>query len=425
MGGNFMKSILVLYDKDKLGMTDFAPTDYDALNERVSEECQGKYPNFGNKVWLQGLVSEISTDDVQYNLAYTSIIPQQINEKFDAVILPMANIFHKGWIPWLKIRAKYIRQLKVPVYVIACGVQMESYSDLTQLIKDVENPAREFIDSVYATGGEFGLRGRITEEFFQKLGYHTAVVTGCPSMFQMGRNLHIDNTKKNRTEFKAAINGQIKKLGLNHKSIEEADYIDQGNFGHLLYDIKYSKENPVNSQAIRKLIRRYGYAFVKSLANDKIKLFVDLQQWMSYYVNNNISFSYGSRIHGTIMPILSGVPSMLCPCDARTLEMAEYFDIPMIRGGDNVDIYDLYLKADYTAFNENYNKRYDIFEKFFISHGLLKKINEKNIFICRENKIKFPHNLNMEYTLAIKQQIQNKNLLYKLYEYYIKLRTND
>lgn len=401
-------------------MTDFAPTDYSHLNQRVKKERKGVYPNFGNKVWLQGLVSEITTDGISYDLAYESIMPEIIHTMYDAVILPMANIFHKGWITWLNKRAEYIRQIKVPVYVIACGVQITNYQEIDQLIKDVGLPARNFIESVYSSGGEFGLRGEITGEFFSRLGYHSAVVTGCPSMFQMGSSFSISNDKVSRKDFSASINGDINRLGINSRSIKNADFIDQGSFGHLLYDPNYGYDHPIDNEHLKKMIRKYGMPFVNNIIEDKIKLFVDLQQWMSYFVQNHISFSYGSRIHGTIMPILAGVPSMLCACDMRTEEMARYFDIPMIHPNcrKRRDIYDLYMEADYTRFNENYQKRYKKFEGFFVSHGLASKLNEVNIFLNRSLKVNLPVSVNSNYRKALKEYIDKRKLYWLLYQNY-------
>jgi polysaccharide pyruvyl transferase WcaK-like protein len=39
-------------------------------------------------------------------------------------------------------------------------------------------------------------------------------------------------------------------------------------------------------------------------------------------------FVFGSRIHGSIAAVLSGTPSYLLAHDARTLELARYFDLP-------------------------------------------------------------------------------------------------
>ena len=48
-----MKRILILYEKNRFSMTDFGPVDYTQVPQLVEEQFGGKFPNVGNKVWLQ------------------------------------------------------------------------------------------------------------------------------------------------------------------------------------------------------------------------------------------------------------------------------------------------------------------------------------------------------------------------------------
>lgn len=142
--------------------------------------------------------------------------------------------------------------------------------------------------------------------------------------------------------------------------------------------------NPFSLRRVLKLVRRGDYDYVKALADNRIKLFADTQQWMNYYVQNNVDFSFGSRIHGSIMPILSGVPAMCYTMDARTREMVEFFDIPHINSFDspgNKSLYEWYLEADYSKFNSRFSERFDRFEEFLKNCGLVQRINQDNIFM--------------------------------------------
>lgn len=416
-------NVLIYYPPNKLGMSDFNPTDYTILADRVKNELDGKFPNFGNKVWLQAIMSEIYAPDNTYEFGYDNLSADYINQNFDCVLCPLANCFHEGWIPYLKKRASHIKQLKIPVYVIACGVQAKSYDDLNNLVEATKEPATEFITSVYNTGGEFALRGYFTAEYFKKLGFNNAVVTGCPSAFQMGRELCITEKKVNKNEFVAAINGSFK-LPITDKDIKNSDFICQDIYGKFLYDPEYFISNPFTLKRILKYVKRGDYNFVRALANNKIKLFADTPQWMSYYVSNNISFSFGTRIHGTIMPILSGVPSMCVSRDAKTREMVEFFDIPHILDNNDTQkksLYEWYCETDYNKFNQNFAKRYDDFEAFLNKCGLITKINQNNILMNKDSKnISMPTIINDKHIQQLKKDtdrfgfiINPLNMLYK------------
>lgn len=394
-------------------MSDFRATDYSTLAQRARAELDGKIPNFGNKVWLQGIISEISSADNILEYGYEDLSADYINQNYDCVLLPLANCFHKGWIPYLEKRASHISKLKIPVYVIACGIQAVSYDELDELVDAIKEPATKFIKSVYNTGGEFALRGYFTKEFFDRLGFRDAVVTGCPSIYQMGRNLNISNEKVEKNEFTATINGTFK-LPVFDKDKKSSDYICQDIYGKILYDPKYFISNPVTLKRILKYVKRGDYDFVRAVANNKIKLFADTQQWLSYYVKNDVNFSFGSRIHGSIMPILAGVPALCYTMDARTREMTEYFDIPNVNPAQYLrkkDLYEWYLETDYSKFNEKFSKKFDDFEKFLKKCGLVKSINQNNLFMSKEVDFEMPEIVNIEHIKDLSDKIKKYKLL--------------
>lgn len=406
--------VLIFYPENKLGMSDFRKPDYKKLAERARIELNGKIPNFGNMVWLQGIVSEISTPISDIQFGYEDLSADYINNNFDCVLLPLANCFHSGWVKYMEKRTQYIKGLKIPVYVIACGVQADSYDDLDELICSIKEPATDFIKAVYNTGGEFALRGYFTAEFFEKLGFRDAVVTGCPSIYQMGRDLKISNDKVDRKLFNATINGTFK-LPVCADDIKRSDYICQDVYGKFLYDEKYFEENQFDLKRILKIVKRGDYDWLNALANNKIKLFADTQQWLSYYIKNKVSFSFGRRIHGTIIPILSQVPALCYTEDARTREMTEFFDIPNVMPSKTMtekSLYDWYLQTDYTKFNLNFEKRFDAFEGFLQKCGLVDKINQENVFINRnDNNFEFPEIINQKEIDKLRKKINRNKLI--------------
>lgn len=415
-----MKRVLILYKYNSLGMSDFEKTDYRLLSDRVKRECSGKFPNFGNKVWLQGITSAVTTPYIEYTFGYEDLSPDYVNENFDCVLMPLANCFNKNWVRWLNTRGDYVSKLKIPVHIIACGAQADSYDDLNRLVEDTAKDASYMINAVYNTGGNIALRGYFTAEYFEKLGFHDYTVTGCPSIYQMGRGLKISNEKVGRDEFKATINGDFK-LPLDEKSFRRAEFICQGNYGKMLYDSSYFDEVPYDFSRIKKLISRGEKEYLYALAEGRIHLFSDIQDWMSYFTSEKISFSFGSRIHGTIMPILSGVPSLILARDSRTREMAEFYDIPAMLPEENSkksDIYDLYLSTDYSQFNKKFAERFDAYEAFLRKCGLVENVNQTNIFMNREAPHETPFIVNQDRIDELKRYLEKNSFKLSLLEKY-------
>lgn len=161
-------------------------------------------------------------------------------------------------------------------------------------------------------------------------------------------------------------------------------------------------------------MRRGNKHELNAIADNRIRVFADTQEWLSYYVLNNIKFSFGSRIHGTVMPILAKTPSLLYSCDARTREMAEFFDIPFVTPEHTKQkpIYEWYLETDYSRFNKNFKKRFNDFQKFMIECNLVDSVNESNIFMSREKQdVNYPQSVNLKDQKQLKRRL---NLLHPL-----------
>ena len=353
----------------------FGQTDYSQMAKTFREKgisC----PNLGNRLWFQGLISEISCP--QNELAYFSeaMTKEYINENFDMIIAPMANIFHAAFKSILLRLAGRFEGIRIPVYVIACGVQADSYSEMDELCKTLKGPATAFMRNVYETGGEFALRGYFSKEFFDRMGFPSAVVTGCPSLYQLGRNLQVPQEKCAEVTFRPLINGNLERYQQPAKRYATAEFFDQERFFHILHD-------PAHSVDISQLVRTWGYETTKWLLEDRVHLIPSMNDWRNYLQQGGFDFSFGSRIHGSIMPILAGIPALIDAGDSRTREMAEFFEIPML--GKQVSqsaksLYEMYLQTDYSVFNRNYSEKFDAFERFLVQHGIVETINQDNSF---------------------------------------------
>lgn len=358
----------------------FGQTDYNQMAKTFREKginC----PNLGNRLWLQGLISEISCPQNELTYFSEAMTKEYINENFDMIIAPMANIFHAAFENILLRLAGRFEGIRIPVYVIACGVQADSYSEMDDLCKTIKEPATAFMRSVYETGGEFALRGYFSKEFFDRMGFPSAAVTGCPSLYQLGRDLQVPQEKREEATFRPLLNGNLQRYQQLAKRYATAEFFDQERFFHILHD-------PAHSVDISQLVRTWGYETTKWLLEDRVHLIPSMNDWRNYLQESGFDFSFGSRIHGSIMPILAGIPALIDAGDSRTREMAEFFEIPML--GKQVSesaksLYEMYLQTDYNTFNQNFAAKFDAYERFLVQHGIVTAINQENTFFCEQS----------------------------------------
>ena len=141
----------------------FRTIDYKKFRNEVDEaSCY----NVGNRAWLQGIIVALNDGYNELVFLRKDMTADYINSEFDYVVLPMANIFQTRYILAMSNLTEFFSRIAIPTYVISCGAQAPSFDGLKELIESVKQPASEFIKTIYATGGEFALRGFFTKEFF-------------------------------------------------------------------------------------------------------------------------------------------------------------------------------------------------------------------------------------------------------------------
>lgn len=374
------KNILVLYDNRDLDRQVLRPVDYSTFEQEWIRQNGG---NSGNKLFNTAVEQYLTKEDIDYAYYNGSESVDEINEKYDMAIFTTANIFnaHPRIRKELDDFAGMIGKFKIPVYILGCGLQCAGYDDISSLAEEIGDSARAFLKSIYQTGGELAVRGYATKEFLDKVMPNTAVVTGCPSFYQGGSGLRISNEKVKEEDFRPAINGNLKylkQIGM----LQEFDrypnsvYMDQDEFARILHFKKAGRAAlPI------ELIRKKTLTGMKLLAEGRVQLIYDIPVWISYLQEEHFTFSCGSRIHGNIAATLAGVPSKVFYRDARTRELAEFFELPCAAGYDrNKTLYEVYCETDYTAFNTHFAEKFHNFENFMTSHGISHDLDDRSLW---------------------------------------------
>lgn len=260
---------------------DLTPVNYETLFDRY----QVWGGNAGNKLFLSA-ANNICCADFRNEVQYFSdeMTVQEINEKFDIIIWPLANCFSpdKTILGYLKKYTERIKQYKIPVIALGAGAQAASYDEIEFLTDAVREVAVEFITAVKDTGGTFGLRGYFTKELFERLGFYDDYVIGCPSLYQMGRDLKIHKSEiKEPEKLKISFNGNqdtIKYLWKNkYFDVYNSIWMDQGEFIPLLYGNEI--QGKCTFRKIRSLIKKYSYPGLVLVCSQRLFCIYDMPCW--------------------------------------------------------------------------------------------------------------------------------------------------
>lgn len=369
--------------------------------------------NLGNKLFLTSMDVYCHMKGVEYEYLTSDMTADYINNSFDLILWPLANCFaaSKEIMGYLQDYILRLNQYKVPVLALGAGAQASSYDDIDTLVEAIKPTATEFIEAIHRTGGVFGLRGYFTKEIFERLGFKDDYVTGCPSMYQMGRNLNITK-KKFKKEFNIALNGNKNSMKLYRKNGFSEKYpnlyfVDQGEYIIPLYD----KQKVIGGvKHIRSMMEKYSRLGVEMLANNKIICIYDLPRLAQYLKDIKTDLSFGQRIHGNILSTLLGIPAIVYIHDSRTKELAEYFDLPIYTQKNGyVDIEQAYENANWDRFNISFGGKYDKFEELLIKYGMPPISSNEYTFLNDVDNYKLPQ-YNNDY--SIWQKILRKKIFW-------------
>lgn len=288
-----------------------------------------------------------------------------INDNFDCFVLPLANAFRKSFIKKLDLYTSLVKKLKIPVIVLGVGAQAEEAK--LEKIPKIDESVTSFVKAVLDKSASIGVRGEFTASYLRSLGFGGDVidVVGCPSMFLFGSRF---------PETRSASIGKYSKLVISsRKRNEEFKMLAQKSIRaypnlHFL---------PQATETLEVLLGFRDETFLEELQDLPVpgvietKFFIDIWPWMMFL--KECEFAFGTRIHGNVISLLAGTPAHVVAHDSRTLELAEYFEIPYteinkLKTSDTIET--LYEKSDYSKIVKNHGERFNNYLSFMQKNGL-------------------------------------------------------
>ena len=331
--------------------------------------------NVGNLVFSHASHRILTRPDAEVSSIRSSSSlrdPRVADREFDHFVIPLANAFRPGFHKFLDNLSEYIETLTIPVTVLGVGAQARLGGDTTK-IDPMADSVRRFMRAVLDRSPSVGVRGEFTREYLADLGFgdeHVEVV-GCPSMFLRGPELTIRDASQPLTrDSRVALNisPYVDKMGpislANAERYPNLTYFAQdiNTLGLMMWG-SYSGSGTDVRVPITTDHRLYR--------EDRMRFCLDPWTWFDELAKHE--FSFGTRIHGNIAALLAGTPAVVLAHDSRTLELAEYYEIPfrkITELSDDVDAASLHAEADWGPLQTGHAARWDTFAAFLHRHGL-------------------------------------------------------
>ena len=331
--------------------------------------------NNGNLVYQYSVIRTLMNENVEIYSDEYSTNPdraEEINEKYDAYIIPLADALRDNFIPHLKNYTKLIKRLTIPVVVIGVGLKAPYNYDVTKGFK-FDKEVKEFISAVLEKSNIIGLRGQITGDYLTYLGFKPEkdfTVIGCPSMYAFGREI------------------KLKPININEESLISLNASNIVTEEVMQFLTNIATEFPnyyFIPQSYREFLLNYfGFGSIKNVVpsfpqnvkskfykEGRVKYFLNVPTWFQYA--SEASLSIGTRLHGNIVATINGTPSITIVSDARMRELALYHGLPSITPADiteHTDLKKLINEIDFKEVETIQPKRFDHFIDFLNKNKL-------------------------------------------------------
>ncbi|MBG6159167.1 hypothetical protein IWQ52_005295 [Labrenzia sp. EL_159] len=317
----------------------------------------------------------------------------RLREEFDYVVLRGSNYIHSE-MDWECAEA-VLKRLGLPVLAFGIGAQapVDGRIELSESTKNVLRLISDSTESV-------GVRGAYTAQVLSDLGIRNARIIGCPTAF-----------RKNDPELKISLPkvDEVRKIGLTiRREVSPAYAKDIRQYltfhRNLIKSFAGRFETTLFAQGEieeKKLV--LGTPDQKEEAISSLKDNSWVSQW---YMDEDVERLYrtrlfysdvvadydaavsacdlvlGYRLHGNLMALANGIPSIYFTYDSRTREFADTFKIPSFDVfSDKVfRLSDFWDQSSFDGFNGAYRQVFAAMQNFLNENNIDHKMGKSSEF---------------------------------------------
>ena len=299
-----------------------------------------------------------------YDFAQSDALAEQINQCHSHVIFCLQDQIRLAqsyaiFPDWAKINT-FLTKLKKPFIVFSLGANRFAQEDSdfwTHLPADLVR----FLHILADHSVSLGVRGQYTQEILQKMGIKNAKPIGCPTFFETGPDRKI--IKKPWQGFSSLLTSEAMDP---HMPFPFSGVIqDEKALLKLLYFPEAQEAEP-----------ELSLPALWALNKGHIHCFAGIEQWKAFL--SHYSASITSRMHGGIIALNCGLPTLITNQDLRAQEMCRLFKIPQLPGMPPLEKWrSVYEQADFEPMNKQYPQLYQNFFDWLDENGISASVIEQ------------------------------------------------
>lgn len=270
---------------------------------------------------------------------------QKINKEYSHIVFclqdQLRNSQSYGIKPnWKKI-TEFISRIDKPFLVVSLGTNSFK-GEAEDYYKNFNPELVRFVHILSEKSNSLGVRGLESERILHKLGINNVAPVGCPSFFEMGQH------RKPIQKKEIAPTAILSPSNVGRCVLQD----EQTSFRYL-----YWPQEKISTPTEWRLPNLSLWLFQKGFAN--------IELWKKFV--SGFDYNYSSRMHGGILSLNCGIPTVMINDDLRAYEMCSLFKIPYVpRGGNPIE---LYKQVNFEPMNSTYSTLYKNFMSFLAENG--------------------------------------------------------
>lgn len=290
--------------------------------------------NLGNLVFWNA-VRRMFVDPVQV-IPWGSD-PEAFRGTVDRVVIPAANFLNPSWD--FSQQADLVERLDCEVAIFGLGAQSEHENEAIEL----KPGSVRFLQAVGERAGTIFVRGDYTADLCARYGVKNVEALGCPSITLspdpvLGRTIQsrmgapltrlysAGGVKKGNTrKVERILYRMISELpGSTYVIQEPREYVE------LVGDMPLSVPGVLSMMTMADFMDPTdSFAGFRREAMRTTRWFADMPEWLAHAGTH--SHSVGTRMHGAIMSVMAGVPTVVLAHDTRIRELCQTMRLPYLR----------------------------------------------------------------------------------------------
>jgi polysaccharide pyruvyl transferase WcaK-like protein len=277
-----------------------------------------------------------------------------------------------------------LKRLKIPVIAWGIGAQAPVKGKI-ELSDETKTVLRMMADSTTS----IGVRGAYSAQVLWDIGIRNVRIVGCPTAFRRNNpdlNIQLPDLDKIRTagitlrrEVSSTYAQDIKQYLTFHRELVkdlaarfDVVLMAQGEVEEkkIVFGTPEQKEEAFAALKANKTVKDwYLDETMEKLHRERLFYSDVVADYENLVQQKDLVLGY--RLHGNLMALANGVPSIYFTYDSRTVEFAETYQIPSfdVFSGKEFRLEDYWDQSLFDKFNRAYHNTYREMRQFLVENG--------------------------------------------------------